>query len=211
MAMDPVFDKAAAEPVEHATTLSEDIVAVFEDGSGTVGELIDKTATKGFGFLLVVFGFPNALPLPPGAATPFGIVLVLLCYQMVLGREKPWFPDWVMKRKLGGTSSKFLIKLGGLLKKFERFLKPRQSWVFHATLFRVFIAPVMLFAACCITLPLPGTNSVPSLGVGLVGLGMLEEDGWFGMVGTAIVVAGAGIAVAAIWVAREFILRSMGM
>ncbi len=195
---------------EHPTTLSEDIVAVFEGGNATVGELLDKTATKGFGFLLVVFGLPNALPLPPGAATPFGLVLILLCSQLVLGRERPWFPDWMLKKKLGGASGKFLMKLGDLLKKLERFLKPRQAWVYHALVFRILIAPVLLFASVCVALPLPGTNSVPSLGIGLVGLGMLEEDGLFGIFGTGIVIIGAAIAVGAVWAARAVILGAMG-
>ena len=179
--------------------LSEEIVAVFRDGSATIGELIERTKGKGFGFLLVVFGLPNALPLPPGAATPFGLILVFLCAQIVIGRKTPWFPKWILERKLAGASGKFLLKLAGLLKKIERFLKPRFGWLYRPRFVQLVIAPIMLFAALCVSLPLPGTNSTPSLGLGLVGIGMLEEDGLLGTVGMLLVIVGAAMAVGALW------------
>ena len=63
--------------------LSNDIHAIFaahEDGSSvTVGQILDRVSTKGFGIFLAVLSLPSALPVPaPGYSIPFGIVLLVL-------------------------------------------------------------------------------------------------------------------------------------
>ncbi|MFQ3678630.1 MAG: exopolysaccharide biosynthesis protein, partial [Fimbriimonadaceae bacterium] len=77
---------------------------------------------------------------------------------------------------------------------FERFLRPRMRWVYSPGVFRWFLGPVILLAATAMFLPFPGTNSVPSLAILLIALGLLEEDGVFGLVGALIALAGAAIA-----------------
>lgn len=182
---------------EKTLTLSESIVEVFRHGTATMGDLVETTKGKGFGFLLVVFSVPNALPLPPGASTPFGIILIFLTVQMVLGRKTPWFPKWVMERKLGGTSGKFLLKMSTMISRVEKYLKPRHSWVYKPALMRAFFGPLMVIAAICVSLPISGfgTNSIPSLGLGMIGVGMLEEDGVVGLVGVVGLLAGIMIVV----------------
>ncbi|MCB0825730.1 MAG: exopolysaccharide biosynthesis protein [Armatimonadetes bacterium] len=176
------------------TTLSHDIQAVFADGKATIGELLSRTDQKSFGFFLVLFGMPTAIPAPPGFATPFGIVLMVLAIQILKGQSGPTLPQKLLTREIGGATGKFLMRLSKILAFFEKLLRPRMGWLYNQKLFRYWIAPTMVLAAFCVILPLPATNSVPAIGMAIVGLGMLEEDGMFALMGWITMLVGIGIA-----------------
>lgn len=193
---------------EEITTLSQDIQAVFADGKATIGELLSRTDQKSFGFFLVLFGMPTAIPAPPGFATPFGIVLMVLAVQILKGQLSPTLPPKLLTRDIGGATGKFLMRLAKVLAFFEKLLKPRMGWLYNQKLFRYWIAPTMVLASFCVILPLPATNSVPAIGMAIVGLGMLEEDGVFALLGWVTMLVGIAIALIAmpaglIWAAGK--------
>ena len=64
----------------------------------TVGELVDKAAEGGFGFLI---GILTLIAIPFfGLSTPFGLAIALIGAQMMLGRPRPWLPARARRREL---------------------------------------------------------------------------------------------------------------
>ena len=64
----------------------------------SVGELIDKAAEAGFGF---VVGLLCLIAIPFfGLSTPFGLAIALIGSQMMLGRHQPWLPKRARRREL---------------------------------------------------------------------------------------------------------------
>src|SRR5688572_9148804 len=67
----------------------------------TVGELVDKAAHSGFGFLVAVLSL-IAIPFF-GLSTPFGLAIALVGTQLLIGRVRPWLPKRARARPLKMT------------------------------------------------------------------------------------------------------------
>lgn len=190
-----------SEPTHSKQTLSAEILSVFESlgDDATMGDLVHSVQHKGFGFLLVILSIPAVVPGTSGIATPFGILSALLAAQIWLGRDEPWFPPKVLARRVGGVLRKFLTIMAQTLEKFERRLKPRFQNFYSPRVFRYLVAPLLFFCSVMVAIPLPGTNSVAGLAILLIGLGMLEEDGLFGVAGSVIASLGLALGVVSIY------------
>jgi len=177
--------------------LSQNIAEVFlaEKGELTVREVLERSEHRGFGFLLVILSLPVALPFtPPGVSMPFAVLIAGLAVQMMLRRDQPWFPTWVMDRRMKTGDNRFMRAMVRWAVFFERFLRPRAEWLYAPAVFRWFMGPVLLLASVAMALPFPGTNSASSFAIFLMALGLLEDDGVFGLAGIALALAGIGIA-----------------
>ncbi len=173
--------------------LSEDLQRLLDghtDEPITFGELVDQLGDRGFGFSLLLLALPSALPVPAaGYSTPFGIAIVGLAAQMVMGRSTPWLPEKVLSRKLSpGFSKKMLGAAIAFLKRVEHLLKPRMP-VMHGRAGMAVAGTLMVLMGCLMILPIPGTNTAPAMVIFLVAIGLIEEDGlalsgaWFAGLG----------------------------
>ena len=118
------------EKKQSAHRLSRELWLIHESLNGedtTLGELQDKIGERGFGLLLMVLSLPAALPLPaPGYATPFGIIMVTLGAQMMLGRTTPWLPNRLRAQRISYRLLDFTIRNGGrVLQLVEWLIRPR--------------------------------------------------------------------------------------
>src|SRR5437764_13596602 len=97
------------------------------DGRKTVGGLIELFEEKSFALLFVILLGVPALPLPTGGVTHvFEIISVLLALQLIVGREEIWLPQrWRRIQMAGPNQQKFLAGLMRLIRRLERFSKPR--------------------------------------------------------------------------------------
>lgn len=169
--------------------------------------------------MIVVFSFPLSLPVaPPFLGGPFGLVLAFLGLYLALGR-KPWLPRFLREHiipshRLHGT----VRKLIGVAKTLESFLRPRfllltsTPWVrrCHA----VYILLMALLLALPVPLPVPFSNTVVALPIFLTGLGLLERDGLFVLIGYAAAVPCFVYYGGIIWFGQEgvgLLLRHYGM
>lgn len=60
----------------------------------TLSDILNLAGERTFGFLFVLLSLPSALPLPaPGYSVPFGVVMLVLAVQLVVGRRRPWLPQ----------------------------------------------------------------------------------------------------------------------
>jgi hypothetical protein len=150
----------------------------------TVGELVDKAAEAGFGFLVGVLALV-AIPFF-GLSTPFGLAIALVGVQLAVGRSRPWLPARARRRHIS------MHMLDRVLRLFVR----RTSWLVRSTKRRwepviapklVGLAITLLGLGLALPLPIPGSNLIFIIPILVYTVGLLERDGlWIalGHVGT---------------------------
>ncbi len=173
------------------------------DTRKTIGGLIELFEEKSFALLFVLLLGVPALPLPTGGVTHvFEILAILLAAQLILGRHEIWVPRrWCGLEIAGPKQKKFLEGLMKLIRKLERFSKPRLRFLFNHRLSNAAFGLIVIAGSLGAFLapPFTGLDTLPSLGVVLVSLGVLLED---------IVVVAVGLAVGVAGVILEIVLGS---
>jgi len=144
----------------------------------TFREFLEGFGEGGFALFLAIFALPVALPLPAlGIASIIAIPLLFLSVQLVLGFNAPWVPNWIGRKKIRmETLKKAIDMVTPILKKIERFLRPRISFLSTRTGEKL----IGLFCVICsisVALPFPFTNTLPSIGIVIMAIGLLERDG----------------------------------
>jgi hypothetical protein len=160
----------------------------------TLGGLIDVFDKRAFAFVFVLLLGPSALPLPTGGVTNvLEIVAVLLALELIAGRDTIWLPRRWCAREIA-TDGRFVRMLLTTVRRIERLSRPRLRFLFGHRLSNIVFGAVVVAGtiAAFVAPPFSGLDTLPSLGVVLVSLGVLSEDALFVAVG--IVVAAAGIA-----------------
>jgi hypothetical protein len=169
----------------------------------TIGGLIELFEEKSFALLFVLLLGVPALPLPTGGVTHvFEILAILLAAQLVVGRHEIWVPKrWRELEIAGPKQQKFLEGLMKLIRKLERFSKPRLRFLFNHRVSNAVFGVIVIAGSVAAFLapPFTGLDTLPSLGVVLISLGVLLED---------IVVVAVGLAVAVAGVILEIVLGS---
>ncbi|WCB93560.1 hypothetical protein DSM104299_02273 [Baekduia alba] len=166
------------------------------EGDKTLGSLVETFDEKSFAFLFVLLLGVSALPLPTGGATHvFEVIAVLLALQLIVGREEIWLPRrWRDTKLAGGKREAFVVKLMQMIRWLERFSRPRLTWLFNHRLSNI-VFGLLVIVGCLgafLAPPFTGLDTLPSLGVVLLGLAVILED--FALVVIALVVMVVGIA-----------------
>ncbi|HEX7945146.1 MAG TPA: exopolysaccharide biosynthesis protein [Phenylobacterium sp.] len=162
----------------------------------SVGELMATFGGRAFGAMLFVFGLACLLPWPPGGTTIFGLPLVLLSPQLIIGARLPWLPNAVKKRTISiADLRKGLPKLIPTLQKAEAISKPRLVFLFGPVGERA-IGLLCLVLALILILPIPGGNIPPALAVSTLSFALIQRDGLIALLGYAMVAA-SGVVLAA--------------
>ncbi|HEV8338217.1 MAG TPA: exopolysaccharide biosynthesis protein [bacterium] len=154
------------------------------DKDVTVGEIFERVAGRGYGLLMIVLGLPMLIPiLPPGASTIVGPLYILLALQLVVGFGRPWLPRWLRRRQLSQRSVERFRRRGiPLVRRLERFSRRRFRVLNNPVMTR--LAAVVIFSMGLILLsPAPLLNTLPALAVMMIGVGLLNDDGIFLMIG----------------------------
>ena len=164
------------------------------EGDKTLGSIIELFGEKSFALLFILLLGVSALPLPTGGATHvFEIVAVLLAVQLIAGRHQIWLPQRWCNLDLGGpTQQRFLSALMRTIRWLERLSRPRLSILFgHRASNVIFGALVVAGSvAAFVAPPFSGLDTLPSMGVVLLSLGVLLEDIAFAIAAIAVGTAG---------------------
>src|SRR5262245_22040303 len=92
----------------------------------TLGDVVRALGERGFGALILLFAAPNLIPLPPGSSFLFGVPLVFITAQLMIGQNKVWLPKRLNDARIGGGRLLHLLqRLVPYVVKIERLLKPR--------------------------------------------------------------------------------------
>lgn len=181
--MSGLIDSPAGAAVPATRTLS-DVLTGLAAGPGdwiSLGSIVAALSDRSFAALLVLFSGPNLLPLPPGASTLFGLPLVIIAAQLLLGRPEVWLPRGVRDRAIDRDSfARIAARLEPPLRRLERVARPR-CWPFPKVVADRLAGALALAMAVLLVLPIPFGNWLPALSIVLCGIGLSERDGlWFG-------------------------------
>ena len=166
------------------------------EGEKTLGGLIDVFQEKSFALIFILLLGVPALPLPTGGATHvFEIIAILVALQLVAGRDKIWLPKRWCRLELGtgGGRTRFINGLTKAIRWIERFSRPRLRFLFdHRASNAAFgLLVVAGSLGAFLAPPFSGLDTLPSLGVVLLSLGVVLED--FAIVVLALIVGSAGV------------------
>jgi hypothetical protein len=178
------------------------------DGSDiSLKRILENVDEQGFGLLLMVLSLPSALPIPAaGYSTPFGILFIVLGIQMLIGRHRPWLPEWAARRTMTRSFAEKAIGMATRwLGHIERLVHPRLKWISSPFGSR-FLSFVVVVMAALMTLPIPTTNTFPAAVIFLIGVGLSEKDGLFCLGACAV-----GVLAIALYSVIIYILITQGM
>jgi hypothetical protein len=164
------------------------------DGEKTLGSLVELFEEKSFAIIFVLLLGVPALPLPTGGATHvFEIIAVVLAAQLIAGRTQIWLPQrWCAMELAGPRQQRFVAGLMKLIRRLERFSRPRFRFLFDHRLSNI-VFGVLVIAGCAgafFAPPFTGLDTLPALGVVLISLGVLLEDFLVVVLGLAVGAAG---------------------
>jgi hypothetical protein len=154
----------------------------------TVAEILESSRDKIFGFLLVVFSLPVALPLtPPGISIPFAVIVILIAVQRLFRSGKPTLPPKLLAAEIDLEKNRqFIDLLLRCLRFLEKFSRPRLTFLYKSILNPKISSILIILSAILMAVPFPVTNTPPGFAITLLGLGMVEEDGLFGLAGVVV-------------------------
>lgn len=184
----------APAPVRSIATLLEDLKQALPDDAISVADLADALHERGIAMLLLLVALPMALPLPvpPGVNIALGTPLLLLTAQQTMGVHTLWLPRRIRERTIARAGIAGMIDAAApWLRRLEFFVRPRLGWLTQDGPSRLFGA-LGVIMALTVMIPLPLTNTVPSLGIAMMSVGFIMRDG-------AAVIAGAVIGIG--WIA----------
>ncbi|PSP30004.1 MAG: hypothetical protein BRC59_05795 [Cyanobacteria bacterium SW_4_48_29] len=162
-----------------------------------LADILGLAGERILGFLFVIISLPSALPVPaPGYSTPFGIVIFLLAVQLVVGSEQPWLPQRVRNYKLELEQAQRIVKKAiPWLRRIEAVARPRLDYVCASRPGRIVIGAIIALMSLSMMIAIPGTNTLPAIGVFVTGFGLLEEDGAISLAGLVLCVIGASLSI----------------
>ena len=187
------------ETTENQLPLSAVLIDIADHGELriSVAELMQKFGGRAFGALLFVFGLACLLPWPPGGTTIFGLPLVLLSPQLIIGASVPWLPAAIKSRTISIADLKRgLPRVIPWLQKAEAISRPRLVVLFGPVGERL-IGLACLVLALVLILPIPGGNILPAMAVSALAFALIQRDGVIALIGHALAVTSASVLVLA--------------
>lgn len=166
----------------------KDLEASMTGEKISFASILETFHERGFGFLLLIFATPMALPLPvpPGINIMLATPLIILTAQQALGRHTIWLPLWVKRKSIKcETLSKIIQFSIPWFERIEKLVKPRLEFMTKGIASNL-IGVFGLLMALMVCVPLPLTNTVPSLGIALMAVGVIMRDGVFVLAGAVI-------------------------
>jgi len=159
----------------------------------TLKQVLALSEERVFGFLFVILSLPSALPIPaPGYSVPFGILIFVLAVQLIAGAKTPWLPPRLVNRSLELKQVQGVLNAGiPWLQRIEAISHPRLSYFCTSAAGRVTIGIAIALMAISMMIPIPGTNTLPAIGIFVTGFGLLEDDGAISLGGLVICLMGA--------------------
>lgn len=183
-----------AENKKLASDILKEVADTNNANSDKVTLFDIKTALheRGFGILIIIFSLPLSVPIPvpPGYTTILSMPLILFSLQLLFGFDSPWMPHWLERKSFQRSTLALVVeKTSPALRKIEKFMKPRMSFIFCGPGEKI-LAFIMLLCALSIAIPLPLTNFIPAIGTTLISLGIMSKDGLLSILGVLVSLCG---------------------
>jgi hypothetical protein len=179
------------EPTSEMQRLSDRLERWFSSpGPKTVGSLTEVFGEKSFAVLFVLLLAVPALPLPTGGVTHvFELIAMLLALELIIGRRTVWLPERWRSRELGAAEQeRFSKTLLRWIRWLERHSRPRLRFLLTHRLSGVVFGALVLVLTLTAFLapPFTGLDTVPSLAVVLLSVGVLLDDSLLALIGVLV-------------------------
>lgn len=175
------------------------------------GDITGALDERAFGVAIVALAAPCLVPMPlPGFGLLFGLPLLIITLQLLIGLPRPWLPRALSERSIdAGTWRKIMGFVSPRLHRIERILTPRLPWMSSRAAERItgFLAVLVVGL---LLLPVPFTNIPLGLILCLIGLGLFERDGVVLLVGWGLSLVALGIAAGAMITGGTAVLSMLG-
>ncbi|WP_071515422.1 exopolysaccharide biosynthesis protein [Geitlerinema sp. PCC 9228] len=195
--------------------LSAELQRVFlneeRDSQVTLAEILELSGERTFGFLFVLLSLPSALPVPaPGYSIPFGVVMFLLAAQLIAGSQYPWLPAKWKQKSVKLQKVQGFLKTGlPWLRRIELLSRPRLSYICTSIPGRTIIGIAIALMSVAMMVPIPGTNTLPAIGIFITGFGLLDDDGAIAAGGLFVCLLGFTLAGTIVFFGKEAIQQTI--
>lgn len=188
--------RRASDHLEHLRTINPEALKLHH--------IVDALHEGGFSLMLILFAAPLALPLPAlGIAQVMALPLLFLSAQLAMGRKSLWLPQKLAKKSIDHASFMHILdKALPWLHRIERLLHPRLRWL-SGRLGHHLIGVACMLCSISVAMPVPFSNTVPSMGIVLMAIGLLERDGLVQLAGVLVGAGGITLALAIYFVGIE--------
>jgi hypothetical protein len=198
------------------------MVARTDSKTVRLHDLLHGTEERGMYLMMILLSLPFITPIPlPGLSTIIGVAVMLMSLRLAW-RLPPHLPGFIGRREISREHLvTFLRSTAGAMKKIEKVIRPRfGDWLKWPGV-RLMNSTVLALMGALLALPLPPvlpfTNSLPSWGIIVVSLSIIERDGlliWAGYLvsaGTVVYLAlFTGAIVAGLEKAFSFLIPALG-
>ena len=159
----------------------------------TLKDILTLAGERTFGVLFVLLSIPSALPIPaPGYSVPFGVVMLVLAIQLIIGRARPWLPQGWNRSAFDLSQVQGIVKAGiPWLRRIEKISRPRLKYICTSLPGRVIIGCAIALMSVSMMMPIPLTNTLPAIGIFITGFGLLDDDGAISLGGLVECLMGA--------------------
>jgi hypothetical protein len=144
----------------------------------TLADILAETSERGSSLVIGLLVLPFLFPMPPGFTTILGSACLLLSLQMMVGRRTPWLPKRVAEFKFPKVLTTLLLNnLKRVTRLTERFVRPRFSRLAESPYIWQINGALISWLTILLMSPVPMTNPIPTIGILIVVIAMLEADG----------------------------------
>lgn len=169
------------------------------DRPKTLASLIEVFGERSFAIIVLLLMIIPALPLPTGGISHvLEIVAMLLALEMIAGLENVWLPATWQHKKLGQFMERRAIPaILNRVRWFEKRSSSRWQRVFSWPLMARLAGLLMLVFTLTAFLspPFSGLDTLPSLGVVIICLGLVLTDAALVIFGTLVGSLGVAIVI----------------
>ncbi|MCW5696073.1 MAG: exopolysaccharide biosynthesis protein [Bauldia sp.] len=152
----------------------------------SLGDLATAFGDGAFALIMLVFGLVTVAAVPPGTSIITGAPIVVVAWQLMLGRQVLWLPETFARRQIPpGIFNALRNKVLPRLRRVERLLRPRAP-NFFGPRGRRLVGAICLFLGCLIVAPIPFGNFIPGIAVAVMALALFRRDGLAALAGIGL-------------------------
>jgi len=143
----------------------------------TLQAILKRLDERAFGTFLFILALPVSVPFLYGVPQVVAVPMLMLAFQMMMGRKQPWLPSKLAVRNISKANLDRMAKGGrkwfGWL---EHFTAPRLTFLATPVAEKLVGAIFCIFCVS-IMVPLPATNTVPGIAIAIAAFGLMARDG----------------------------------
>jgi len=171
--------------------LLEDVIKSIDGEHITLRQLLTIMGENGLLLLCGLMSLPFLFPVSiPGVSTVFGAGIILIGVAVTLN-TLPWLPKTLADRRMESAKLRPVLERGvRLLRKIDRFFKPRLSILTNGAVINRLNGLALIAAGVLLMAPLgfiPFSNTLPGVAVLLLSTGISQRDGLIVLGGYAMI------------------------